>query len=187
VVGFSDWDREHMAVTPFLERAITHGLQFGFGLIRAEEDLPYTCFYTSNVSLPREVLGEHPFDASFRGYGWEDVELGWRLSLAGLRLVYAPEAEAEHFHPQGLADFARRQVQVGRALHSLLALHPELEGEPFMPPVAPSPWTRRLGRLEPVLVPLLDRLDRRGVRLPNALVDRLMMSAFFRGKREGAR
>jgi len=186
VVGFSDWDRDHMRVTPFLERTITEGLQFGYGLMRPEEDLPYTCFYTSNLSLPREVLGEHPFDPSFRGYGWEDVELGWRLSLAGLRLVYEPGAEAGHLHPQGLADFARRQVQVGRALHSLLALHPELEGEPFMPPPAPSRWTRRLGPLEPVLVPLLDRLDRRGVRLPRALVDRLMMAAFFRGKRDGA-
>jgi GT2 family glycosyltransferase len=186
VVGFSDWDREHMAVTPFLERTITEGLQFGYGLMRADEDLPYTCFYTSNLSLPRSVLGEHPFDASFRGYGWEDVELGWRLSLAGLRLVYEPGAKAVHCHPQSLTDFVRRQVQVGRALHSLIALHPELEGEPFMPPPAPSPWTRRVGRLEPMLVPILDRLDRRGVRLPRALVDRLMMAAFFRGKRDGA-
>ncbi|MFO0781112.1 MAG: hypothetical protein U0519_04520 [Candidatus Gracilibacteria bacterium] len=34
----------------------------------------YNFFYTSNISLKRTLLDKYPFDPSFSGYGWEDIE-----------------------------------------------------------------------------------------------------------------
>ncbi len=36
--------------------------------------------YSSNLLLRRDLLVRHGFDEQFRGWGWEDVELGFRLS-----------------------------------------------------------------------------------------------------------
>jgi len=124
VVGFTDWDRARVRVTPALELVNREGHQFGYAFMNDGEDVPYTCFYTSNISVPRAVLGEEPFDPAFRVYGWEDVELGYRLSLAGVRIVYCASARAAHCHQMDLRALYRRQVAVGRSLDTLLALHP---------------------------------------------------------------
>lgn len=68
---------------PLLEYVNEGGHQFGYRYMRDGSDVPYTCFYTSNVSLPREILGTQPFDPNFRTYGWEDIDLGLRLSRRG--------------------------------------------------------------------------------------------------------
>jgi len=39
-------------------------------------------FWTTNVSVPRELMSEtRGFDERFREYGWEDLELGFRLAI----------------------------------------------------------------------------------------------------------
>src|SRR5439155_77101 len=80
VIGFVDWGRSRMRVTPLLEYVNLNGGQFGFGQIGDGGDAPFTCFYTSNISLPRDVLAESPFDPTFATAAWEDIELGYRLS-----------------------------------------------------------------------------------------------------------
>ncbi len=182
VVGFTDWDRQRMRVTPVLERINVEGHQFGYAHMADGEDVPYTCFYTSNLSVERAVLLEEPFDEGFAHASWEDVELGYRLSLRGVRVVYNRSARVDHHHPYGLRSFLARQERVGRTLGRLLELHPELDGDPFLPPARPSRGVRAAGRLAPLLVPLCDRLDRHGVRLPAWLVDRLVLAAFFAGR-----
>jgi hypothetical protein len=53
------------------------------------------------VSAPRdELLACGGFDESFVGWGCEDTELGYRMSVHGRRYVYRSEAENFHFdHP----------------------------------------------------------------------------------------
>ena len=142
VVGFTDWRRSEMKVTPALEMANVEGHQFGFAHMTAGEEVPFTCFYTSNLSLPRRLLGDEPFDAAFAAYGWEDIELGYRLSRGGLRLVYHPPAAAEHLHPMTLGDLFARQRLVGRGLRTLWKLHPELPATPLLSPGEPPRWER---------------------------------------------
>ena len=77
------------------------------------DDIPFTCFYTSNISLPRQVLNQAPFSSAFNSYGWEDIELGYRLSVQGLRIVYNQDAKAKHFHPMNMTSFLKRQRSVG--------------------------------------------------------------------------
>jgi GT2 family glycosyltransferase len=187
VIGLTDWDRGAMRVTPFLDFVNQEGAQFAFSLLADGGDAPYTCLYTSNVSLPRAALGDTPFDPAFTSYGWEDVELGYRLARRGLRIVYTSNAVARHCHPTTMGEFLRRQRQVGRAAGSLFALHPELEGDEFMPPCRPR-FALRVGA--PVLAglrPLLRLADRASLRMPGRVYRAALLAAYFSGRRETAR
>jgi len=184
VVGFTDWRRSEMKVTPALEMVNVEGHQFGFAHMRAEAEVPFTCFYTSNISLPRALLGDQPFDAAFSAYGWEDVELGYRLHLAGLKLVYHPAAAAEHLHPMKLADLFARQRLVGRGVRTLYALHPELARSSLLSPPSPPRWFSFGRRLIPPLVPFLSLLDGAGVPLGKRVLHRVLICGYYLGQCE---
>jgi len=182
VIGFTGWHREKMRVTPFLDFVNGHGPQFSFDLLRDGQEVPFTTLYTSNVSIPREHLGQAPFDHRFTSYGWEDCELGWRLSSAGLPIVYRRAAATRHVHPQTMAQFLARQAHVGRAIDVLYEIHPELEGSRWLPPPRPrfrhrafSFAYRALGRVGALL-------DSAGVPLPLRVYHALVAWAFHSGR-----
>jgi len=182
VVGFTDWRRSEMKVTPALEMANVEGHQFGFAHMAAGEEVPFTCFYTSNLSLPRRLLGDEPFDAGFAAYGWEDIELGYRLSRGGLRLVYHPAAAAEHLHPMTLGDLFARQRLVGRGLRTLWRLHPELAATQLLSPGEPPRWFAAGRLLIPPLVPMLSALDGAGVSLGKRILHRVLICGYYLGQ-----
>jgi GT2 family glycosyltransferase len=182
VVGFTDWDRGAMTVTPFMEMVNVDGHQFGYGFMKSGADQPYSCFYTSNISVPRAILGERPFDPRFSSYGWEDVELGYRLSLRGVRIVYDEAARAGHHHPTTVTTFYRRQEQVGATVHKVTELHPELARDPHMPPPEAPSWYRRIRLFAPLVARIASAVDRRGIALPKKLLHHLMMIGFYAGR-----
>lgn len=103
----------------FLEE---NGEQFGYGLIEDPDDVPPRFFYTSNVSLKRDLLGGGPrFDEEL--FPWDDVDLALRLVPLGLRIVYRAEALAYHDHRTDLAAFLRRMRQVGASARRLDVKH----------------------------------------------------------------
>ena len=185
VVGFTDWYRQEMSVTPFMEMVNLEGHQFGYDHMTSGSDQPFTCFYTSNISIDRSILGNEPFDPAFSSYGWEDVELGYRLSLRGVRIVYDEKARAGHFHPTSVRSFYRRQLQVGRAHHDLLAIHPELAHDRHMPPQRPPKWYRFAAPLSGILVAVADTLDRKKLPIPKKILHHLMMIGFYHGQAGG--
>lgn len=187
VLGFTDWDRENMRVTPFLELINRDGQQFSYGHFRDGEDLFFTCFYTSNISLPRDVLGDDPFHPAFTFVDWEDIELGYRLSRRGLRLILHTPARARHVHPMSMAGFHLRQRHVGRTVGVLLGLHPELAANDAMPPLEPRWWYPLARALVSPSLPLLSVLDRWGVPFPIRLYRATLLTAFFTGRRQAAR
>src|SRR6185295_4274703 len=95
VLGYTGW-HSRMRLNPFLRYINEHGLQFGYALIEDPEDVPFNFFYTSNVSLPRELLLAEPFDLRFPYAAWEDIEVAYRLKKRGLRLVYEKSASVAH-------------------------------------------------------------------------------------------
>ncbi len=125
VIGYTGW-HSRMRRTPFLDYLNEQGLQFGYGLIRDPEDVPFNFFYTSNLSLARERLLEEPFDEGFPYPAWEDIEAAWRLSRRGLRIVYEPGARVEHDHPTDFDRFAARQERAGYSAIVFRQRHPEL-------------------------------------------------------------
>jgi glycosyltransferase involved in cell wall biosynthesis len=153
VLGYTGW-HPRMRLNPFLRYINEHGLQFGYALIRDPEDVPFNFFYTSNISLARDLLLAEPFDLRFPHAAWEDIEVCYRMKRRGLRLVYEPQATVAHDHPTDFARFSARQEKAGYCAVVFYRLHPELG--PFLgigpagPPPIPDPgavrWRERLVR-----------------------------------------
>lgn len=130
-LGFVTWD-PHQEVTPlmkFLEtgRAILGrwgGGQFAYDLLETRKP-DWHFFYTANISLKKNLLMREHFDESFKGYGWEDIDLGLRLTdKENLQLTYVAQARATHDHPYTLEAFMNREQSVGKALPLFQAKHP---------------------------------------------------------------
>jgi glycosyltransferase involved in cell wall biosynthesis len=78
--------------------------------------LSWLFFLTGNASVRRTTLERAGlFDESFSDYGHEDLELGYRLSRAGTRIVYNPAAVNYHWHPESLDEKAGKRRLSGRA------------------------------------------------------------------------
>jgi GT2 family glycosyltransferase len=184
VLGFTDWHRERMRVTPFLEFINTDGPQFGFGHLQDGDDVPFSCFYTSNISIPRAILGEEPFHPAFDFVNWEDVELGYRLSLRGLRIVYDSGAKTRHLHPMDMVAFFKRQRQIGERMSVILGLHPELERSESMPAAMPGRGVYLACRVARWLLPLLSFLDARRITLPVRVYRAVSYSGLFEGRKK---
>ena len=182
VVGFTDWDRDRMRVTPLLELVNSEGHQFGYGLLTDGEEAPYTCFYTSNISVPREVLGPEPFHSAFAEVNWEDTELGYRLNLAGVPVIYRVTARTRHCHRLDARAFVRRQRRVGRQVDTLLRLHPTLANDPAMGLPSPPPWSWLARCVVSAVAPPLALADRLGVPVPRRVWRRVLRAAFQAGR-----
>ena len=140
MLGHIDW-HDSVRRTRFLDFVNTAGPQFGYPLIDNPGRVSFNFFYGSNLSIDRDLLLREPFDETFVDAAWEDIELGYRLCEAGLRIVYEPDAGALHRHPTDLRSFLARQERVGAAAAVLFRLHPELgeflglrRGEPLPAP-----------------------------------------------------
>ena len=124
-LGYTGWpDGER--VTAFMDYINDFGLQFGYKLIRDGEVVPFNFFYTSNISLDRKLMVEHPFDTTFPAAAWEDIELAYRLDHLGLKIRYNAKAITRHHHPMNVDSFARRQYKVGKSGAIFYRKHPDL-------------------------------------------------------------
>lgn len=147
VLGYTSW-HPRMRTTAFLRYLNEEGLQFGYSLIDRPDDVPFNFFYTSNISLSRARLLADPFDVRFPYAAWEDIEAALRMTRAGLRIVYRPEARVLHDHPTDYDRFAARQERAGYCAVVFWQLHPELGSfvgvGPGGPPSLPSAARQRL-------------------------------------------
>jgi GT2 family glycosyltransferase len=127
VLGHIDWHPD-LEITPFMEY-IGNTIQFCYPQIEKESSsLPYYFFYTSNISFDKKVFSHSGyFDEDFKTAAYEDIELGYRIWKAGIRVIYNKKALTYHYHQMSLEDFLKRQVRSGAAAGVLFAKHPELE------------------------------------------------------------
>ncbi len=114
-----------MATTPFIE------FYEPFAYQRMDEYVdgptPYEFFWSMNLSMPRHTMLERNlvFHEDWAHIGHEDVELGWRWTRAGLKVIYNPRAVGEHYHPHTVASACRLQESIGRGLRDLEVLVPD--------------------------------------------------------------
>ena len=107
------------------------GHQFAYEKLKRGKKPDFNFFYTSNVSLKRKLLGRNPFDLSFNKYGWEDIELGYRLQKEkGMRMLYNPRAMVYHHHIMDEKGLKKRMEFIGRSAHIIDAKYPELKKVP---------------------------------------------------------
>lgn len=90
-------------------------------------EVPARYLLTQNVSLPRTALDAiDGFDEHFGVYGFEDMEIAFRLEDAtGLRFFSLPSAAGQHVHHHTLDEYLDKKRLCGReTLPQLARLHP---------------------------------------------------------------
>jgi GT2 family glycosyltransferase len=81
-----------------------------------------------NSSIPRELFfGVGKYDESFRQYGSEDLELGYRLARAGVRFVYNPRAVGYHDHTKNFPQFCTDMETAGASLIRVYRKYPDIK------------------------------------------------------------
>ena len=89
---------------------------------------PARYFMTQNAAVPREAfISVGGFDERFEGYGFEDMEVGFRLEEeAGIRFKVLTAPVPIHIHHHTLDEYLDKKVLCGRQSLRLVArLHPE--------------------------------------------------------------
>jgi len=86
-------------------------------------------FDPANASVPRgELLAAGLFDEHFGTYGWEDIDLGFRLRRRGLARVFRRDAVAYHYQPapspQAFERMLAKEEERARAAVYLYRKHP---------------------------------------------------------------
>jgi len=181
-LGYTGWPRGER-VTAFMDYINDYGLQFGYKLIHDGDVVPFNFFYTSNISIDRQLLVDHPFDTTFPSAAWEDIELAYRLDAKGLKIRYNARAVTRHHHPMTIDTFARRQYTVGKSGAIFYRKHPELGHFLGVHELQsrPVPDTSHLERLR--------KRARLGERFrflaKNDVFETLMREHYLRGLREG--
>jgi len=99
----------------------------------------WDCLYACNFALHRECLGDMRFDPIFDGYwGYEDIELGYRLHAAGRFFEYAPEAFVYHQEGESAHDRVRdRERNFAIAANLIPGFLVHRMGSPRIEPVPP--------------------------------------------------
>lgn len=120
VLGYVTWPSDPEP-TPFMRWYGEDGPLFAYHKFRGKRELSHHYFYTCNLSLKKQFLRScGQFDEDFKQAAYEDLELGYRLSKAGLRLLYNPDAIAYHHQFFRFADACQKTHRNGPAVHVFL-------------------------------------------------------------------
>lgn len=89
-------------------------------------------YWCGNVSTTRDTFDRvGAYDTGFRAYGWEDVDWGYRLHVAGIPVVFAPELETAHHIAATTTEVrVRRAFYSGAARLTFEAKHGGVSSEP---------------------------------------------------------
>jgi spore maturation protein CgeB len=103
--------------------------QFAYSSLKDEEqEVQCGFFYTCNISIDKGFIEKNGmFDEVFPFASFEDVELGLRLELKGLKLIYEPSILVHHNHVLNLKEFIKRQYMGGRSFYYFALKHDYLE------------------------------------------------------------
>lgn len=97
--------------------------------LAAGTEVPLADLLTGQVSVSRTVFHElGGFDHQFtrKGlFGGEDIDFGYRIRKAGLRIVFNPRAVSHQFYDVDPAAFLKRTYEAGRSEQELALKHPE--------------------------------------------------------------
>jgi glycosyltransferase involved in cell wall biosynthesis len=129
VLGHVRWD-ESVRMTLLRRTLAPRGPLFKHALLDHGGNVPFNFLYTANLSLPTTWLREEPFDEAFPDAAFEDVELGWRLSLRDWPVLYDSTAVGYHMHPYDCRMFLDKIGSFRTGLDILLAKWPACFGNP---------------------------------------------------------
>lgn len=146
VLGYVDWHPD-LKITDFMRWLAPCGFGFNYCAIKNPENVDFSHFYTSNISLEKKWLEQEKFDPIFKGYGFEDIDLGYRLCQRGLKIIYNPKARVFHYHQIALEEYCQKSEQIAKALVLFGKKHPELAKKWIKPILSVYFATRFLRRV----------------------------------------
>ncbi len=124
LLGKISWIPE-LAKDPF-HQWLENNAQFSFNAIK-KHGPTWHHFYTSNISLKRELIGNERFSEKFTGWGFEDTEFGYRLTKKGMQMVYDENCEVLHDHKQTLESVIKNTRNSRTNAKTFETLHPEIK------------------------------------------------------------
>ena len=148
-----DWTIDH-----FMHWLDNGGPQFRYHQVRGRTTVTYKHVYTCNVSFKRQALLDHPFDEEIV-YGFEDIELAWRMQEHGFTFHFDEQALGYHHHRRSFEDYRRRQHKAGQSMYVAFRNHPALRGKTGITDIPEAKRIRT--RLRGLVLPLARRLGAR--------------------------
>ncbi len=123
VLNYTGW-ADGLQVTPLMHFITEVGcFLFSYPYVKHGDILDYTYFWGGRVSCKRGFLIENGvFNPVFR-FGCEDIELGYRLSKAGLKVVFNKNAVSFMSRQVTFGDFCNRLIKQGRSQYIFGAIH----------------------------------------------------------------
>lgn len=126
-LGLTDWQPK-FAQDRFRTWLTQGGPQFDYRGLKDGSQTDFWHFYTSNISLPKTLLTCENFDEKFAGYGWEDIELAYRLvKKFHLKIFFLAKAKAYHAHELTETSVWRRVPEMKKAGRYFEKKHPEIQ------------------------------------------------------------
>jgi glycosyltransferase involved in cell wall biosynthesis len=133
-LGFTRWSETGQTVTPFMRWMDESGSQFAYHDLLNGTVPEWRHFYTSNLSVKTPLLHRNPFNELFTKPLMEDMELGYRLEVQeNLKIVFLPNAVADHIHPTDFRKACRRAYNAGLSTHLFDQLWPQRPVTPHGP------------------------------------------------------
>lgn len=161
VLGFTRL-AEELAADPLMHFVTQVGcFLFSYPEIKHGDVLDFTHFWGGRSSCKRSLLIEHGmlFNPVFR-FGCEDIELAYRLSKHGFKVVYDSGAVSTMVRRLTFDDFCRRTERQGRSNLVFSRLHADEAVQRFTGvPGAEEAW-RRIGAAYELLIRSGRELDR---------------------------
>jgi GT2 family glycosyltransferase len=124
VLGYITWSPE-VKVDDFMWWCENGGPLTRYHLIKNKQEVDFAYLYTGNLSLKASLLRNNLFDQDFF-LGFDDLELGYRLSRQGLRIFYDKDAVGYHLSSFDMNRFVKRMRSIAKSAKILHKKWPEL-------------------------------------------------------------
>jgi GT2 family glycosyltransferase/glycosyltransferase involved in cell wall biosynthesis len=122
VLGHTSWAPE-LERTPLMHYITdVDRLMFAYDRLRHGQELDWRGFWEGRISCKRSLLVRHGLHDQRLPYSI-DIEMGWRVAPAGLRVVYDSTARSLMARPLDFDAFCERTEAKGRAHATIAALH----------------------------------------------------------------
>lgn len=92
-------------------------------MLKNKNNLPFTFLKTANVSIPKKVFDKVGiFNESFYHYGGEDTELGYRIQINDIPIIYNPNAVGYHQDNETIDKIVDKELARAKSLYLLKSL-----------------------------------------------------------------
>lgn len=96
--------------------------------VKHEQKLDFYYCLTGNLSMPKHFFEQaNYFDEKFQNYGWEDIDLGYRLKKMNKKIIFSERAINYHYHVWSDYEEIIRRQKMGESVHIIIQKHPKLK------------------------------------------------------------